>query len=282
MDAHNNFGVSTVATAPSPATSGTSLILASGEGARFTATPPYNCTVCPVGVNPTSANAEIVRVTARTTDTVTITRAQEGTSARTIIVGDQFAMALTNKTLTDIAADIAAGGGLGVLLEQHTASGSASLPFTTGITSLYDEYMIELVGIIPATDGAACQLQVSLDGGSTWETTAYITVLVYFASGGSPSIAQLNDLAPIFALGTNLSNLSSGGLCGSLKFFQPLEATGNKVIDGRMLIKQAVPGVRYVFNVTAWYTGGAVNAFRIKMDSGNIASGTVRLYGLKK
>ncbi len=100
-DAHKNFAYSTVATAPSPASSGTSLILAAGDGAKFPAV-PFNATVWPAGVNPITTNAEIVRVTAVVTDTLTITRAQEGSSARSVIVGDQIAATITAKTLTDI------------------------------------------------------------------------------------------------------------------------------------------------------------------------------------
>lgn len=100
-DAVANFAYSTVATAPSPATSGTSLVVAAGQGALFPAV-PFNAVVWAFGAIPTSANAEIVRVTARSTDTLTITRTQESTSARTIVVGDQIAAAITAKTLTDL------------------------------------------------------------------------------------------------------------------------------------------------------------------------------------
>jgi len=101
MDQHKNFAYSTVLTAPSPATSGTVLVVASGAGASFP-TAPFNCTIWPTGINPTIANAEIVRVTVKSTDTFTITRSQEGSSARTIIVGDQIANTITVKTFTDI------------------------------------------------------------------------------------------------------------------------------------------------------------------------------------
>lgn len=105
FDAHKNFPISTVATAPSPATSGTSLVVASGHGTRFP-TAPFNATVWPIDVQPTPANAEIVRVTARSTDTLTIARAQEGTSARTVVVGDQIAATITAETLTDVERSI--------------------------------------------------------------------------------------------------------------------------------------------------------------------------------
>lgn len=105
FDAHKNFAYSTVLTAPSPASSGTTLGLQSGDGAKCPAV-PFNATVWPVGAAPTTANAEIVRVTAMSGDSITVmTRAQEGTSARTIVVGDQFAVSITAKTITDIEAN---------------------------------------------------------------------------------------------------------------------------------------------------------------------------------
>ncbi len=101
-----NFAVSTVATAPSPATTGTSLVVQAGHGARFDAAVDHNAIVCPADAQPTSANAEIVRITAISTDTFTITRQQESTSARTIVVGDRIFAGPTVKTFTDIYSDI--------------------------------------------------------------------------------------------------------------------------------------------------------------------------------
>ena len=101
FDAHKNFAISLVATAPSPAASGVTLIVTAGEGALFPAA-SFNAVVFPAGQMPTAANAEIVRVTAKATDTFTITRTQESTAARTIVIGDQICAAITLKTLSDI------------------------------------------------------------------------------------------------------------------------------------------------------------------------------------
>ncbi len=103
FDSHSNFAYSTVLTAPSPASSGTSLVVQAGDGTKFP-TAPFNATVWPSGSQPTTTNAEIVRVTNISTDTFTITRAQESSSARTILVGDQIAATITAKTITDVEA----------------------------------------------------------------------------------------------------------------------------------------------------------------------------------
>src|ERR1700726_4686067 len=82
-DAISNFAKSTVSTGYNAAA--TSIVLTSGGGAKFPAA-SFNV----VWWNSTDysdpsddPNVEIVRVTAVSTDTLTVTRAQEGTSAST-------------------------------------------------------------------------------------------------------------------------------------------------------------------------------------------------------
>lgn len=99
MDAFKNFAYSTVATAPTPATSGLSLTLAAGEGARFP-TANFTIAVWAVGAQPLSSNAEIIRVDSRSGDVLTLKkRAAESTVARTVIVGDQVSEVISVKTL---------------------------------------------------------------------------------------------------------------------------------------------------------------------------------------
>ncbi len=143
LDDYKNFAYSTVATAPSPATTGFTLVVQSGDGAKFP-TPPFNATVWPSGSQPTTANAEIVRVTSIATDTFTLSpgsdpRAQqEGSSVRSIVVGDQVAATVTAKLFTDLEANyinswspaIAVSAGTGV---QTLAANSS----TTGTGSIY-------------------------------------------------------------------------------------------------------------------------------------------------
>lgn len=150
FDNHTNLAYALVATAPSPAISGTSLAVTATYGATL-GTPPFNALVWATGVAPTIANAEIVRVTNISTDTLTITRAQEGTSARTIVIGDQIAISMTAKTFNDIeafllnnklniptGANASAGTGTlsgGTVTISTTAVTSSSLIFLTDTAS---------------------------------------------------------------------------------------------------------------------------------------------------
>jgi hypothetical protein len=107
VDNHANFASSLVATAPSPATSGTSLSVTSGEGVNFP-TPPFEAVVGPASTLLLPSNAEVIRVTARATDALTIVRAQEASIARSILVGDMIHAGPTAKWFTDIEAVVLA------------------------------------------------------------------------------------------------------------------------------------------------------------------------------
>lgn len=101
FDAHVNFAFSLVAVAPSPAVSGVSLTVGSGDGIKFP-TAPFNAVICPVGTFPLAATAEIVRVTIKAGDVFTITRAVENSFPRAVLVGDQIFAGPTAKSHRDI------------------------------------------------------------------------------------------------------------------------------------------------------------------------------------
>jgi hypothetical protein len=113
LDAVKNFGKVRVSTGYND--TATTIVLTTGHGARLPAPATdgqfnlvwWNVTDHPDPVD--DSNIEIVRVTARTADTLTVTRAQEGTAASTKNTsGKAYNMILgvTAKTITDIAAEI--------------------------------------------------------------------------------------------------------------------------------------------------------------------------------
>lgn len=114
LDPVKNFAISRVATAPSPAASGTTLVVEAGDGVLFpdpSSSGEYNVVIYPNGEQPSSTNAEIVRVTARSSDTMTIEREAESTDARTIVEGDVVMLGITAKVVEDLddIATVAAG-----------------------------------------------------------------------------------------------------------------------------------------------------------------------------
>lgn len=127
LDAVANFAEVTVSIGYN--SSDTSIALTAGHGARlpqpstdgaFNAT-WWNFTDYP---NPTDdPNREIVRVTARSTDTLTVTRGQEGITATTKNTGSKtykMVLSITKKMITDIDAGISSGMTLGKVNAVNT------------------------------------------------------------------------------------------------------------------------------------------------------------------
>lgn len=106
FDSQSNLAITTIATAPSPATSGTSLVVAAATGALFPSTGAFNVVIWPAGAASSNTNAEIARCTSRSTDTLTVVRGplttDPGGINRTVVIGDQIQLADTAKLFLDI------------------------------------------------------------------------------------------------------------------------------------------------------------------------------------
>lgn len=107
--------------------SATAITLQSGQGSRLPATPFnliwWNSTDYPNPAN--DPNVEIVRVTNVVTDTLTITRGQESTSAanhNTTAKTYSLVLGITAKMITDLSAQT----GNGVPVENEVVSGSGT------------------------------------------------------------------------------------------------------------------------------------------------------------
>ena len=96
----SNFAATTLAGGISAGA--TSASLAVGTGALFPTLTGSQYFWAVLVDAATGLTKEIVKVTARTTDTVTITRAQEGTAASAFIAGDKFELRLTNQAINDL------------------------------------------------------------------------------------------------------------------------------------------------------------------------------------
>lgn len=212
MDAIKNFPATTVSTAPAPATSGTSLVVA--DATVFPAT-PFNAVVWAANSNPASNNAEIVRVTNIATNTLTITRAQESTSARTIVVGDQIAQMLTKAWLDELVT--AAFAGRDVFDPSWDGQGQV----ITG------EVILVPVAVTQTLTQAALVADVS--GSVT------VTVKKYTPSAGAlGSATTLGTVALSSAVHTRSTGLSWAVTAGDVLEFTPSSITSVKRLRAKL------------------------------------------------
>lgn len=177
FDAHANFSYSVVATAPTPASSGTSLTVRAGDGTLYP-TAPFNAVVWPAFTIPLASNATIIRVTNISTDTFTFTRSQEGSSNRSIRIGDQIAVPVTKKTLTDIESYL-------TTLSANIGSVDASAVHITGNENISGIKTFISSPLVPT----ASPLDNSLKAAST----AYADAAAIAASiGGTPDATTIS------------------------------------------------------------------------------------------
>lgn len=178
----------------------------------------------------------------------------------------------------------AAGGAL-VFISETTISGSpASVDITSGIDSTYDTYLVDIVDLIPATDAATLYFRVTTDGGSTFKSGAsdYGFHSYMMNSGASTYSANaINGHTEIW-LGATLGNGASDSFNLQMKLHNP-SSTSNHFSTSYLGTQKRTITDR-VIGGAGIYQGAttAVNGFQLLMGSGNLSSGTIRLYGIAK
>jgi hypothetical protein len=176
-----------------------------------------------------------------------------------------------------------------VLLSTQTASSSSTISFTSGIDSTYKEYVFKFINIHPSAsgDGNKFQFNFSIDSGSNYNVSKTTTAtrahhyeddsetgLDYHASG---DLAQSTNFQSITE---GLNNDNDHGASGTMLLFDPSNTTFVKhFIAETSSIRPGNINYRYM---SSGYgnTTSAINAVQFKISSGNIDSGTIKLYGV--
>ena len=192
-----------------------------------------------------------------------------------------------NNSISAVTTTSLATGNL-VPISEQTASGSASIEFTTGIDSTYPIYQFEFINIHPQTDTAYLTFQGSTNTGSSYGVT--ITSTAFYArqieSGGNTELSY-NGSADL-AQSTSFQRLSQGvgngndeSCSGTLQIFSPANTTFVKHFIARMPTYQSGNYIYDQYTAGYFNSTSAIDAIQFKFSSGNIDSGTIKLYGIK-
>ena len=193
-----------------------------------------------------------------------------------------------NQSLTAITAlPSGVSGGAMILLETQTASSSATLSFTSNIDDTYDEYVFKFYDIHPATDDVDLTFQVDTGTNTNYNQTITSTTFQVFhgedGSSGAVAYKTNRDLAQSTSfqpLCQDIGNGNDESMSGYLHLFSPSSSVfvkhfiglGTNVYSGDASIQIYSAG--YVNTTTA------LTRVQFKMDSGNIDSGVIKLYGI--
>lgn len=180
-------------------------------------------------------------------------------------------------------------GGAGLtLLGTGTASSSASLAFTSLMTSTYTVYLMVFEALLPATNGTIPYLYLSEDDGSSYTTSdmRYIAPSTFYGGSGSPSGNGGNteaSAANFWQLtGGALSNATNQGMSGHVWLFDTQNNSSLSRMHGKLVYSSDTTHNQIAANDVYGNTVSATDkdAIKVQMSSGNIASGKVKLYGV--
>ena len=192
-----------------------------------------------------------------------------------------------NNSLSAVTAlPASVSGGALNLISTQTASSSATIDFTSGIDSTYKVYMFKYYNIHPATDNVKFNVNFR-DGDTNFDavkqTSAFYaynnetsgdTTLSYSAGGDLVNSTSAHSL--VLSMGNDDDECCSG----SLFLFNPSSTT---FVTQFFSQTSSYSYQNYTYDwKTAGYcnTTSAIDGVQFSMSSGNIDSGTIKLYGV--
>jgi len=223
-------------------------------------------------------------------DQITLAKMAGGTDGNVISYdasGDPVAIAtgsdgqvLTSTGAGSPPAFEAAAGGAWTFIKSQTASSSASIDFVNGSSdvvfdSTYIAYQLVVCFLTPATNDAKIRLLFSTDAGSNYLTSGYASRLIF--NYGSIAV----ESATAEAMYLDAPGDQTGEQCNVIvNFFKPSQTAGYSHITYQgSYVNHSAQSVCFSGN-GVYASTGDIDAFRIIMSTGNIASGDFKLYGL--
>lgn len=173
------------------------------------------------------------------------------------------------------------------LILTQTASSSATIDFTSGIDSTYDEYVFKCINIHGSADGEPLTFQVDTGTNTNYNTTVTNT----FFRGRHNEADSIASLAYVTtydqAQGTSFIRCNGGGGTGNdenasmtLHMFDPANSTFVKHYMFKGVNYQDNDGAENLFGAGYFNITTALTRVQFKMGSGTIDAGTISLYGI--
>lgn len=169
-------------------------------------------------------------------------------------------------------------------ISTATASTSASITFT-GLTSAYRMYRVMIQHYIPSTNATDLWMRTSTDGGANYDAgaTDYRTSALSQVDNSAFAVAVTSNSAFIIAVASTSYSLGTGTsqeLFGNVDIHTPSNATNCWFYSDTVCLNSGGYGNK---DLNHGYRAAAadVDAIQFLSSSGNIASGTFTLYGVK-
>lgn len=168
-----------------------------------------------------------------------------------------------------------------VYINSQTASSSAELDFTNAEIANYNILLLLFTNGYPANNATQIYVQISNNGGSTYQTTGYKSCVIFWPTGSATT--DNSNGTNGFRLCPAMSNVTTNtGINGYMYIYNIGDGdwpSYTSALDFYSTTHSAVAN-----GMGAGNSGSAinVNALRIIASAGNLASGTYTLYGIRE
>ena len=198
---------------------------------------------------------------------------------------------LNNRAVKDATA-VGTTTALGNLtfISKQTASSSANVSFTSGLTSTYKEYIFYFNNIHPQTSTAEFLVNFSTDSGSNYNVAKTGTFFTAYQRENGTAFGlvyeTVNDVAQSTSyhkICNSLDGDADSGLSGSLTIFEPSSSVFVKhymTEVSKIGAPDTSPYCTRQFTAGYGNTTSAIDAIDFKMSSGNIDAGEITLFGV--
>jgi hypothetical protein len=197
-----------------------------------------------------------------------------------------------NNSLSAVTAASSLPTGAMTLIKEQTASSSSTISFVHGtsdvvLDSTYPIYLFKFINVHPATDQKKFMFQGTTDG-SNFNTTMTTSWFQAYHDEADGNTALTYVVGEDQAQGTSFQSLSEDtgndndqNYCGELWLYNPSSTTFVKHFMARGNDAYFSNYINNIFVAGYFNTTSAITGLQFKMESGNVDSGTFKLYGIK-
>jgi len=173
------------------------------------------------------------------------------------------------------------------LLTTATASSSATLDFTSSINSTYNSYLFKFINIHPASDDVHFQFQTDTGTNTSYNQAVTSTSFTsfHFEDNSAVNLTYNANLDQAQGTGfqiikTGMGNDNDQSVSGSMCLFNPSSTVFVKHFMSDLHNVEYRNASFEEFKAGYFNTTTALTRVRFKMSSGNMDSGTIKMYGV--
>jgi len=177
-----------------------------------------------------------------------------------------------------------AGGGAWNLISTTTISSDATVSIT-GMDSTYKNYVMILNNLHPATDNVRLQSRAIISG-SPYTTGNYFSIIEHSRTGNASNDFDNNEGQTAWDLthdGNGMGNANSDSMNMIINIYNPSDTTFEKHIQTQATYNHNIVNnmtsrsysLNAIHSITSAFTG-----LQFFFSSGNMDTGTIKLYGL--